>query len=60
METSKKAYEQDVQVTGFGLATVKGQGAPIQYDGEEQGFVNTYTHIAYALGYIVTDRKSVV
>lgn len=53
-ETSQKAYEQDVQVTGFGLATVKGQGAPIQYDGEEQGYVSTYTHIAYALGYIVT------
>lgn len=53
-ETSKKAYEQDVQVTGFGLATVKGQGAPIQYDGEEQGYVTTYSHVAYALGYIVT------
>ena len=54
VDKSNKAYEQDVQVTGFGLATVKGQGAPIQYDGEEQGYVNTYTHVAYALGYIVT------
>src|SRR5574340_27297 len=54
LDTSKKAYEQDVQVTGFGLATVKGQGAPVQYDSEEQGFVSTYTHVAYALGYIVT------
>ena len=54
VESSKKAYEQDVQVTGFGLATVKGQGAPVQYDSEEQGFVSTYTHVAYALGYIVT------
>lgn len=57
VETSKKAYEQDVQVTGFGLATVKGQGAPIQYDSEEQGFVSTYTHVAYALGYIVTHEE---
>lgn len=54
IETSKKAYEQDVQVTGFGLATVKGQGAPVQYDSEQQGWVSTYTHVAYALGYIVT------
>lgn len=54
VEKSEKAYEQDVQVTGFGLATVKGQGAPVQYDSEEQGFVQTYTHVAYALGYIVT------
>ena len=57
VETSKKAYEQDVQVTGFGLATVKGQGAPLQYDSEEQGFVSTYTHVAYALGYIVTHEE---
>lgn len=57
MESSKKAYEQDVQVTGFGLATVKGQGAPVQYDSEEQGLVSTYTHVAYALGYIVTHEE---
>ena len=54
IRTSDKAYEQGVQVTPFGLAPVKGQGASITYDGEVQGVVNTYTHIAYALGYIVT------
>lgn len=54
IEESDKAYEQDVQVTGFGLAPVKGQGAPVQYDTEVQGIVTTYAHIAYALGYIVT------
>ena len=54
IEDSDKAYEQDVQVTGFGLAPVKGQGAPASYDSEAQGFVTTYQHIAYALGYIVT------
>ena len=51
---SDKAYEQDVQVTGFGLAPIKAQGAGIQYDYELQGIITTYTHIAYALGYIVT------
>ena len=51
---SDKAYEQDVEVTGFGLAPVKAQGAPVQYDSEVQGIVTTYTHVAYALGYIVT------
>jgi hypothetical protein len=54
MDTSTKAYEQDVQVTGFGLAPVKGQGQGISYDSEQQGWVTTYAHIAYALGYIVT------
>lgn len=57
LDTSKKAYEQDVQVTGFGLATVKGQGAPVQFDSEQQGYVTTYTHVAYALGYIVTHEE---
>tara|TARA_R110000868_G_scaffold13014_1_gene61240 strand:- start:3419 stop:4336 length:918 start_codon:yes stop_codon:yes gene_type:complete len=54
IKTSNKAYEQGVQVTPFGLAPVKGQGAGISYVGESQGVVSTYTHIAYALGYIVT------
>lgn len=51
---SDKAYEQGVQVTPFGLAPVKSQGASVTYDSEVQGPVNTYQHIAYALGYIVT------
>lgn len=57
MRDSKKAYEQDVQVTGFGLAPIKGQGAPIANDSEFQGFVTTYSHLAYALGYIVTHEE---
>jgi len=51
---SDKAYEQGVQVTGFGLAPIKSQGAPVTYDYEAQGIISTYQHIAYALGYIVT------
>lgn len=57
VESSEKAYEQDVQITGFGLAPVKGQGAPVSYDSETQGFVSTYVHTAYALGYIVTHEE---
>jgi len=53
-ETSDKAYEEDVEITGFGLAPVKPQGEAIQYDTESQGAVSRYTHVAYALGYIVT------
>ena len=54
IKNSEKAYEQAVQVTPFGLAPVKAQGAGVTYDGEVQGTVTTYQHIAYALGYIVT------
>lgn len=53
-EDSGMAYEQDVQVTGFGLANAKAEGGEISYDSEIQGPVQTYNHIAYAQGYIVT------
>lgn len=51
---SGQAYEEDTQITGFGLAPAKAEGAPISYDSEIQGPTQRYTHIAYALGYKVT------
>lgn len=51
---SGQAYEEDTQITGFGLAPAKAEGAPISYDSELQGPTQRYTHIAYALGYKVT------
>lgn len=56
-DTSDKAYEEDVEVTGFGLAPVKDQGASLSYDSESQGTVTRYTHVAYALGYMVTREE---
>lgn len=53
-QTSDKAYEEEVEITGFGLAPVKPQGQQIYYDVEQQGAVSRFTHVAYALGYIVT------
>ena len=53
-QTSDKAYEEEVEITGFGLAPVKPQGQQIYYDTEVQGAVSRFTHVAYALGYIVT------
>lgn len=54
INTSNRAYEQDVEITAFGLAPVKNQGSAGSYDSEMQGWVTTYMHVAYALGYIVT------
>jgi uncharacterized protein YxeA len=54
VETSDKAYEQDVEITGFSTLREKGQGSPITFDSEAQGAVTTYTHVAYAGGYVVT------
>jgi hypothetical protein len=52
--TSKRAYEEDVGLSSFGLAAVKAEGAPITYDSERQGFTSRYNHVTYALGFIVT------
>lgn len=54
VQTSDKSYEEDVEVTGFGLLHRKEQGAATRYDTEAQGTVTRYTHVAYSLGYIVT------
>jgi hypothetical protein len=56
-DTSEKAYEKDIEATGFGLAAVKAQGSSISYDSDAQGYTKTYNHIAYALGYIVTHEE---
>jgi len=55
--TSKKAYEEDVLATGFGLAPVKTQGGTVKYDTHQQGYVTRYVNIRYALGYILTEDE---
>ena len=52
--TSDRAYEEDVGLSSFGLASVKNEGAPITYDTERQGFTTRYNHVVYALGFIIT------
>lgn len=52
--TSRKAFEEDVGISSFGLAAIKPEGAGVNYDTETQGFITRYTHINYALGFIVT------
>jgi hypothetical protein len=56
-DSSSQNYEEDVQLTGFGLVPRKPEAQGISYDSEVQGFVTRYTHIAYALGYIVTKEE---
>lgn len=55
--TSGKAYEEDTEVTGFGLAPTKSEGSSISYDSETQGPTERYTHVTYGLGYIVTQEE---
>lgn len=51
---SRKAFEEDVGVSGFGLAAVKSEGNGISYDSERQGFTTRYNHVVYALGFVIT------
>jgi hypothetical protein len=53
-ESSKRAYEEEVGKSGFGLATVKREGASIEYDTESQAFLTRYTHVVFGKGFIVT------
>lgn len=56
-ESSEKNYEEDTEVTGFGLAPVKAQAGSVSYDSESQGGTRRYTHVVYGLGYVVTREE---
>jgi len=52
--TSRRAYEEDMSISGLGLAQVKTEGAAVSYDSMQQGFMTRYSHVVYALGFVVT------
>lgn len=52
--SSGQAWEEDVEMSGFGLMPVKREGAPTTYTGQSQGPISRYTHVAYSMGFIVT------
>ncbi len=51
---SDKAYEEVIEIIGFGLAPEKEQGTSVQFADWRQGSTNRFTNRAYALGFIVT------
>lgn len=51
---SSRAYEEDVGITSFGLARIKPEGQAIDYDTEQQAFLTRYSHVVYALGFVIT------
>jgi len=56
-DRSKKNFEEDGEITGFGLAPVKAQGSSVSFDSETQGTISRYNHVAYGLGFIVTREE---
>lgn len=51
---SRKAFEEDMSTSWFGLAQQMGEGQSVSYDVAQQGFVDRYTHVKYGLGFIIT------
>ncbi len=54
MRKSVRAFEEDVELTGVGLASLKGEGAPIEFDSFKQGLTQQYRHYAYAKAMKIT------
>lgn len=54
VNTSDKSYEEDQELTGFGLAPMKSEGSAISYDTHTQGYTTRYTNVTYGLGFIET------
>lgn len=57
MWRSDKNYEEDVAMTGMGLAPVKAEGTALQYDTMKQAYVTRYTNVAYSIGYVITREE---
>lgn len=56
METSDKAFEEEVQLSGFGAAPVKSEGSAIAYDTAQEVFTARYNHETVALGFSITEE----
>jgi len=56
IDGSKKAYEEDVQMVGFGAAQVKAEGGTIAYDEGQEGYTSRYTHETIALAFNITEE----
>lgn len=57
VKNSTKHREEMVQISGFGLVPEKTQGGAAKFDSHTQGATTTATHVAYALGYVVTHEE---
>lgn len=56
IETSRKAYEEDVLMTGLGAAQVKREGAGVAYDAGSEAWVARYYHETIALAFAITEE----
>ena len=55
-ENSDRAFEEEVMLSGFGEAPVKGEGAAVTYDYAQETFTARYSHETVALAFSLTEE----
>ena len=55
-ESSDRAFEEEVMLSGFGNAQVKGEGSGVSFDEAQEPFSARYTHETVALAFAITEE----
>jgi hypothetical protein len=55
-ESSDRAFEEEVMLSGFGSAPIKQEGASVVYDQAQETFTARYTHQTIALAFSITEE----
>ena len=55
-ESSDRAFEEEVMLSGFGQAQVKPEGSGITFDNAQETFTARYSHETVALGFTITEE----
>ena len=55
-ETSDRAFEEEVMLSGVGSAPVKNEGAAVEFDDAVEAFTARYTHETIALAFAITEE----
>ena len=56
VESSDRAFEEEVMLTGFGAAPVKNEGSGVSYDSAQESFTARYTHETIAMAFALTEE----
>ena len=55
-ETSDRAFEEEVMLSGFGTAPTKSEGTAVNFDTANESFTARYTHETVALAFSITEE----
>tara|TARA_R100001443_G_C3350856_1_gene176819 strand:- start:541 stop:1449 length:909 start_codon:yes stop_codon:yes gene_type:complete len=55
-ETSDRAFEEEVMLSGFGNAQTKSEGAGVSFDTANEAYTARYTHETIALAFALTEE----